>query len=166
MDKLARDPNHTGSLELFTPDIDPLSIRAQVKEVVKELKESINLTQAKTIVSGGRGLATPEGFALLNELALAIGGCVASSRACVDAGWIDKSRQVGQTGSTVKPDLYIACGISGAIQHLAGMQESGFIVAINKNESAPIMNVADIGIVGDLYQVIPEMLRQLRELEG
>ena len=107
------------------------------------------------------GLGNEEGFKLLQQLADKLGGVVAATRACVDAGWIDHSYQVGQTGTTVKPRIYFACGISGAIQHVAGMQDSDYIIAINKNESAPIFEVADYGIVGDLYKVIPAIIEEL-----
>ena len=122
------------------------------------MREQVSLTDADVVVSGGLGLGGPEGFELVKKLADRLGGVVGSSRAAVDAGWIPHNHQVGQTGTTVKPKIYFACGISGAIQHLAGMQDSKCIVAINKNESAPIFEVADYGIVGDLYKVIPAIL--------
>lgn len=136
-------------------------IRTKIIKIVKEAGELASLTDAEFIVSGGMGLGNPEGFELLKKLADKLGGTIGSSRACVDSGWIDHSYQVGQTGTTVKPKIYFACGISGAIQHLAGMQSSDYIIAINKNENAPIFEVADYGIVGDLYEVIPAILEEL-----
>ena len=121
----------------------------------------IAISDAEIIVSGGMGLGKAEGFELLKQLADKLGGVVAGSRAAVDAGWIDHAYQIGQTGTTVKPKIYIACGISGAIQHVAGMQGSEQIIAININENAPIFEVADYGIVGDLYKVIPSIIQSL-----
>ena len=125
------------------------------------MKDTVSLTDAEIIVSGGMGLGKPEGFELLKQLADKLGGIVAASRAAVDAGWIDHAYQVGQTGTTVKPKIDIACGISGAIQHVAGMQNSEQIIAINTNENAPIFEIADYGIVGDLYKVIPAIMEAL-----
>ena len=135
-------------------------------EIVKSAKELVSLTDADIIVSGGRGVGGPEGFDIIKQLADKVGGVVGSSRACVDNGWIDHSHQVGQTGTTVKPKIYFACGISGAIQHLAGMQNSDIIVAINKDPDAPIFEVADYGIVGDLFKVIPEIIAEWDNAEA
>jgi electron transfer flavoprotein alpha subunit len=166
MDKAVKDPSHKGEVVKLNVAFEDGDIRTKVIEVVKSLKEMVSLTDAEVIVSGGKGIGKPEGFKLLKELADRLGGVIASSRACVDAGWIDHSYQVGQTGTTVKPKIYFACGISGAIQHLSGMQKSDFIVAINKNEAAPIFEVADYGIVGDLLKVIPAIIDELDRLEG
>lgn len=143
------------------PSFKEGDIRTVVLDIVKEVRKKVSLTDAKIIVSGGMGLGRPEGFKLLERFASVLGAEVGASRACVDAGWVEPSRQVGQTGVTVKPEIYFACGISGAVQHLAGMQDSGFIVAINTNENAPIFEAADYGIVGDLYQVIPLVIEML-----
>jgi electron transfer flavoprotein alpha subunit len=161
MEKPVKVAGRKGTLVSLAVTFKEGDIRQKVLEVVKGLTEQVSLTDAKIIVSGGNGLGNPDGFKLIKQLADRLGGVVGSSRAAVDAGWIDHSHQVGQTGTTVKPTVYFACGISGAIQHLAGMQNSGYIVAINKNENAPIFEVADYGIVGDLYKVIPAILDAL-----
>ena len=130
--------------------------------MVHDHKKSVDITEAKVLVSGGRGVGSAEGYEPLRELAAVLGGEVASSRIGVDSGWIEKDRQVGQTGKTVHPDLYVACGISGAIQHLAGMEGSEFVIAINKDETCPMMKLADLGIVGDLHAIVPKLTEAIK----
>ena len=137
--------------------------RIEFLEFVQDHTQTVNLVEADYIVSGGRGLEEPENFALIEALAEAVGGAVGASRAVVDAGWISYSHQVGQTGKTVKPVIYMACGISGAIQHLAGIKSSDVIIAINNDPEAPIFDVAHFGIVGDLFDIVPELTRQIKE---
>ena len=158
MDKAPVQKGRTGEVIPVTLTLQESDIRTKIIEIVKTAKDMVSLTDAEIIVSGGAGLGDASGFELIKEFADKVGGVVGASRAAVDAGWIDHSHQVGQTGTTVKPKIYIACGISGAIQHLAGMQTSDIIIAINKNPMAPIFEVADYGIVGDLYKVIPELM--------
>jgi caffeyl-CoA reductase-Etf complex subunit CarE len=161
MEKATYAPGKKGEVIVLNHTFQEGDIRTKVIDIVKTVKEMIALTDAEVIVAGGMGLGKSEGFALLKKLADKFGGSVAASRAAVDAGWIDHAYQVGQTGTTVKPKIYIACGISGAIQHVAGMQNSEQIIAINTSETASIFEVADYGIVGDLYKVIPTLMEEL-----
>lgn len=156
------DPERKGEIVEEEVKFDSSKFKVRVLETVKESKDLVDITEAKVLVSGGRGVGG-DGFAMLYDLAETIGAEVSSSRAMVDAGHISHDRQVGQTGKTVRPDVYFALGISGAIQHLAGMEESGMIIAINKDKFAPIFSVADIGIVGDVHKIVPLLAEKLRK---
>ncbi len=161
MQKMAKDEGRKGEVIEEKIAFNKDKFKVKVLETVKK-ESKVDITEAKVLVSGGRGVANKEGFKKLEDLAKELKGEVASSRAMVDAGIMPHERQVGQTGKTVRPNLYVACGISGAIQHLAGMESSEFIVAINKDKFAPIMQVADLGIVGDLQKIVPMLTERLR----
>lgn len=165
MEKAEKNDSRDGKIVPMSFNLRKDDIRVEVIKTVKTKKDLVSLTDANIIVSGGLGMGSPEGFEMLKQLADKLGGVVGASRAAVDAGWIDHSHQVGQTGTTVKPNLYIACGISGAIQHLAGMQNSDFIIAINKNETAPILDIADYGIVGDVKDIVPLLTEKLDSVD-
>ena len=148
-------------VEEFNPGFTPNANYVEILEIVKEVSDVVDIQDAKILVSGGRGVGSAENFKLLEDLAAAIGGEVSCSRAVVDSGWKPKELQVGQTGKTVRPHVYFAIGISGAIQHVAGMEESDIIIAINKDETAPIFDVADYGVVGDLNKIVPLLTKQI-----
>lgn len=162
MSSLERDPDRTGEVVRIAVELSPEDDRVRVLNVVREAKAQGGLEEAGMIVAGGKGLGAAENFRLVEELAEALGAAVGASRDAVEAGWISSDHQVGQTGRTVRPRLYIACGISGAVQHVAGMRESEVIVAINIDRHAPIFEIADYGIVGDVREILPALTEALR----
>ena len=166
MQKAPKEAGKKAVVTEFNPGFTKNNKYVDILEVVKAVSNTVDIMDAKILVSGGRGVGSPENFKILDDLAEAIGGTVSCSRAVVDAGWKPKDLQVGQTGKTVRPNVYFAIGISGAIQHLAGMEESDIIVAINKDESAPIFNVADYGVVGDLNKIVPMLTEKIKEAKA
>ena len=166
MQKLPKVEGARAVVEEFNPGFTPDNKYVEILDIVKSVVDTVDIMDAKILVSGGRGVGSPENFKLLDDLAEAIGGTVSCSRAVVDAGWKPKDLQVGQTGKTVRPNVYFAIGISGAIQHLAGMEESDLIIAINKDETAPIFDVADYGIVGDLNKIVPLLTQQIKAVKA
>ena len=166
MQKLPREAGRRAEVEEFNPGFVPNDKYVEIMDVVKAVSNVADIMDAKILVSGGRGVGSPENFKILDDLAEAIGGTVSCSRAVVDAGWKPKDLQVGQTGKTVRPHVYFAIGISGAIQHVAGMEESDIIIAINKDESAPIFDVADYGVVGDLNKIVPLLTQKIKEAKA
>ena len=160
---LDADETRKGEIIDVNAGLDSKQGRAEFLEFIEEVETTINIAEADIIVSGGRGVGSEDNFKIIREFAEAIGGAVGASRAAVDSGWIPYSHQVGQTGKTVSPKLYIACGISGAVQHMAGMQSSDTIIAINKDPEAPIFSIAKYGIVGDIFQVLPALTEKLKK---
>lgn len=161
MQKLPKEEGKKGEVEVLPVTIDASKIKVKILDVVKETSKKVDITEAKILVSGGRGVGSKENFKNLEAVASKIGAIVSGSRAAVDAGFIEQARQVGQTGKTVRPNIYFACGISGAIQHMAGMEESEYIIAINKDKDAPMFGIADLGIVGDVNKVLPLLAEEI-----
>ncbi|MDR2550551.1 MAG: electron transfer flavoprotein subunit alpha [Desulfobulbus sp.] len=159
------DATRTGEVIFLQLPTELLQSRVEVLETVVNTEDQVNIQEFETLVAGGRGLDSAKGFALIRDLAAELGGAVAASRAAVDAGWIPYPHQVGQTGKTVSPKLYVACGISGAVQHAVGMQSAEIVVAINRDKDAPIFDIATYGVVGDLYEVVPRLIQRLQEIK-
>ncbi len=163
MKKDLRDPERTGTKEVMTIDLDEKDFITRILDIVASTKKHVKLEDAKIIVAGGHGVNSPQGFKILETLAAELGAEVGASRAAVDAGWIGQDHQIGQTGKTVQPDLYIACGMSGSIQHLAGMSQSKYVISINSDKKSPIVSASDVTFIGDLFQVVPMLTDKIRE---
>lgn len=159
------DPSRKGEVVRIEVPQDQAQSKIEVLETVVNTSDQVNIQEVETLVAGGRGLDSAKGFELIRELAAELGGAVAASRAAVDSGWIPYPHQVGQTGKTVSPKLYVACGISGAVQHAVGMQSAEIVVAINRDKNAPIFDIATYGVVGDLYEVVPKLIKRLQEIK-
>jgi electron transfer flavoprotein alpha subunit len=163
MKKGPRDPERTGTKEMMNMDLDEKDFITRILDIVASTQKHVKLEDAKIIVAGGHGVNNPEGFEILEALAAELGAEVGASRAAVDAGWIGQDHQIGQTGKTVQPDLYIACGISGSIQHLAGMSQSKYVISINTDRKAPIVSASDVTFIGDMFEVVPMLTDKIRE---
>ena len=166
MSALAADAARTGEVENFKVEFVAADMNVEIIEEVKSTKKIVDITDSKVLVSGGRGIGSPEFVATLQEAADVLGGIVSGSRPVIENGWLDKDRQVGQTGKTVKPDLYLACGISGAIQHVAGMENSEVVISINKDENADIFKVSDLGVVGDVKVILPKLIEAVKKVKA
>ena len=165
MSALAKDETRTGEVVNFKVDFVPADMNVEIIEEVKETRKTVDITDAKVLVSGGRGIGSPEFVPVLQEAADVLGGIVSGSRPVIEAGWLSKERQVGQTGKTVRPNLYLACGISGAIQHVAGMESSEVVISINKDDNAAIFSVSDLGVVGDVKVILPKLIEALKKVK-
>lgn len=166
MSALAKDAARTGEVVNFKVDFVPADMNVEIIEEVKETRKTVDITDAKVLVSGGRGIGGPEFVPVLQEAADALGGIVSGSRPVIEAGWLSKERQVGQTGKTVRPNLYLACGISGAIQHVAGMESSEVVISINKDDNAAIFTVSDLGVVGDVKVILPKLVEAIKKVKA
>ena len=163
MKKYPRDPEKTGTKEVMTIDLDEKDFVFRILDIIASDKKPVKLEDAKIIVAGGHGVNSQEGFEILETLSAELGAELGASRAAVDAGWIGQDHQIGQTGKTVQPDLYIACGISGSIQHLAGMSQSKYVISINTDRKSPIASASDVTFIGDLFEIVPKLTGKIRE---